>query len=126
MNSIPRSKFSSVIAWFDSEADNGNRGQGIAWLRVIPFILLHLACLAVFWVGYSHAALIAMIAAYSVRMFAIFPIKPLKPGSGWNPSLPSSAQPAPNAVRSGGPLIIGNTIAIRIPKRICTALDMAS
>lgn len=71
MNSISRSKFSSVIAWFDSEADTGNRGQGIAWLRVIPFILLHLACLAVFWVGYSHAALIAMIATYSLRMFAI-------------------------------------------------------
>jgi stearoyl-CoA desaturase (Delta-9 desaturase) len=62
---------SAFIAWFDSEAVNGGRGHGIAWLRVIPFILLHLACLSVFWVGYSDAALIAMISTYALRMFAI-------------------------------------------------------
>ena len=71
MNSPLRDTLSPLIAWFDSEAPSGKHGQGIAWLRVVPFIALHVACLAVFWVGYSNTALLAMIAAYSLRMFAI-------------------------------------------------------
>lgn len=69
---IPKtSRTASIIAWFDSDAVDGSAAEGIAWLRVIPFIALHIACFAVFWVGYSHTALIAMLLAYAVRMFAI-------------------------------------------------------
>ncbi len=61
----------SIIAWFDSETQSAERNSGIAWLRIIPFIALHAACLAVFIVGYSHTALLALILTYSLRMFAI-------------------------------------------------------
>ncbi|MFE8071698.1 acyl-CoA desaturase [Marinobacteraceae bacterium S3BR75-40.1] len=39
--------------------------------RVLPFIALHLACLAVIWVGYSPFALLFAAAFFFVRMFAI-------------------------------------------------------
>ena len=41
------------------------------WARVIPFVILHLACLLVLVVGWSPVALIACAAFYGVRMFAI-------------------------------------------------------
>jgi stearoyl-CoA desaturase (Delta-9 desaturase) len=43
----------------------------IAWLRIVPFIGMHLACLAVFLVGFSWFALWTAVALYAVRMFAI-------------------------------------------------------
>ena len=61
----------TFIAWFDSEAVPEPKSDGVAWLRILPFIGLHLACLAVFWVGYSHTALIALAVTYALRMFAI-------------------------------------------------------
>ena len=69
--SFPSSRFRTLIAWFDSEAVPEPKGDGVAWLRILPFIGLHLACLAVFWVGYSHAALAALAVTYGLRMFAI-------------------------------------------------------
>ena len=43
----------------------------IDWLRIIPFILVHVACLGVFFVGYSTIAIVTAIALYVLRMFAI-------------------------------------------------------
>ncbi len=43
----------------------------IRWIRILPFILLHLACFAVFWVGVSWFALGFMLAFYLIRMFSI-------------------------------------------------------
>jgi stearoyl-CoA desaturase (delta-9 desaturase) len=43
----------------------------IDWLRVVPFILLHLACLTVFFVGVSTTAVVVALVLYFVRMFAI-------------------------------------------------------
>ena len=43
----------------------------VAWARMIPFLLMHMACVAVFWVGFSWVALAVAIALYLVRMFAI-------------------------------------------------------
>ncbi|MGA2187811.1 MAG: acyl-CoA desaturase [Steroidobacteraceae bacterium] len=43
----------------------------IDWARVLPFLGMHAACLAVIWVGFSWTALAATIALYLVRMFAI-------------------------------------------------------
>lgn len=40
-------------------------------MRVLPFIALHLACLAVFWVGVSWIAVAVFAASYALRMFAI-------------------------------------------------------
>ena len=39
--------------------------------RCVPFIILHVGCLGVFWTGWSWAAVITAIALYLVRMFAI-------------------------------------------------------
>ena len=41
------------------------------WLRAIPFIALHLAVIAVFWVGWSWPAIIVAVVLYLLRMFAI-------------------------------------------------------
>lgn len=41
------------------------------WVRISPFIALHLSCAAVFLVGWSPVALVVALASYLVRMFAI-------------------------------------------------------
>lgn len=43
----------------------------IEWVRIIPFIVLHLACLSIIWVGVSTFAVMFMLLFYLVRMFAI-------------------------------------------------------
>jgi stearoyl-CoA desaturase (delta-9 desaturase) len=60
--------------WFDSnlqQQDSDADHAGIDWLRIIPFIGLHLGCIAVFWVGTSSIAVTTAIALYLLRMFAI-------------------------------------------------------
>jgi stearoyl-CoA desaturase (Delta-9 desaturase) len=66
----------TLARWFDS----GRGGvplvaeevaDQIDWLRTLPFMLVHLACLSVFLVGVSPVALLAGLIAYLVRMFAI-------------------------------------------------------
>lgn len=47
------------------------RDDPIDWARVIPFVLVHLACLAVFVVGWSPVAVGAAVVAYAIRMFAV-------------------------------------------------------
>ena len=69
--------FLNFVGWFDNSQANDNYlsntspEHGIDWLRVIPFVLLHVACFALFWVGYSHFALGFAISLYAIRMFAI-------------------------------------------------------
>lgn len=43
----------------------------INWTSGSIFILLHLACILIFWVDFSWFAVIALCVTYSVRMFAI-------------------------------------------------------
>ena len=60
--------------WVDtgSAADQAAGEPGrIDWLRAVPFALMHLACIAVIWVGISWTAVIVAAALYAVRMFAI-------------------------------------------------------
>ena len=60
--------------WFDSAAmpvPEGADADRVDWLRVLPFVLLHLGCLAVIWVGASPIALLVAALLYAVRMFAI-------------------------------------------------------
>jgi len=63
----------SIIAWFDNDVVEQVRVDQyhIDYLRVIPFIVLHLACFAVVWVGFSWFALGFALALYVIRMFAI-------------------------------------------------------
>ena len=62
--------FKNIVGWFDSSVPTGN-GDAISWTRILPFIGMHLAVLAVFWVGFSWFAFWVCISLYFVRMFAI-------------------------------------------------------
>ncbi len=68
----PRLALASVARWFDSSTERDPvAGDRIDWLRTLPFIAVHLACLAVIWVGVSRLALEVAGGLYVVRMFAI-------------------------------------------------------
>ena len=53
------------------EALDREDDERIDWVRAIPFLALHLACLGPIWVGFSWTALWTCIALYLVRMFFI-------------------------------------------------------
>jgi stearoyl-CoA desaturase (delta-9 desaturase) len=40
-------------------------------LKIIPFIFMHVACLAVFWVGFSWPAVLLCVGLYALRMFGL-------------------------------------------------------
>jgi stearoyl-CoA desaturase (delta-9 desaturase) len=62
----------TLLAWFDtSQLEPGPGDHRVDLGRVIPFIGLHLACLAVFWVGVSPVAVAVCVGSYLLRMFAI-------------------------------------------------------
>ena len=63
----------SLARWFDSGTERATQPDGdrIDWLRTTPFIAVHLACFAVFWVGVSRLALEIAGGLYLLRMFAI-------------------------------------------------------
>ncbi|MCW5656710.1 MAG: acyl-CoA desaturase [Burkholderiaceae bacterium] len=63
----------SVAAWFDAHAaDPGAPDDDrIDLMRLLPFIAIHLGCLAVWWVGVSATAVAVAVALYALRMFAI-------------------------------------------------------
>jgi stearoyl-CoA desaturase (delta-9 desaturase) len=64
----------AFIRWFDTDAADApapGDEKRIDWLRVIPFIGLHLACIGLVWVGFSWVALWTAVALYALRMFAI-------------------------------------------------------
>jgi stearoyl-CoA desaturase (delta-9 desaturase) len=67
------SAFGALRAWFDNAAAVPQAGsaRGIDRARVVPFIALHLGCLAVLWTGWSGTAVLTAFALYAVRMFAI-------------------------------------------------------
>ncbi|MEO5510952.1 MAG: acyl-CoA desaturase [Longimicrobiales bacterium] len=48
-----------------------SRGKRVEWVRILPFIGVHVACLAVFFVGWRTDAVIVAALLYFVRMFAI-------------------------------------------------------
>lgn len=70
----------AIARWFDSGADaardraargDAMRDDRVDWLRVLPFIGMHLACLGVIWVGISPVAVGVAVGGYLLRMFAI-------------------------------------------------------
>lgn len=69
-----RGAWASILGWFDASAapvEDDGQGDRIDWLRVVPFVAMHLACVAVLWVGVSPVAVAVAVALYAVRMFAI-------------------------------------------------------
>ena len=64
----------ALLRWFDTSAVDGSDLRDpdrIDWIRVLPFLGLHLACLGVFSVGFSWSAFWVALALYVLRMFAI-------------------------------------------------------
>ena len=59
--------------WVDTSAGEAasEASDRIDWIRVVPFVGLHLACLGVIWVGVSWVAVAVAAALYALRMFAI-------------------------------------------------------
>lgn len=64
-----------IVLWFDgAERKSDTRESSrysVEWIRVLPFIAVHLACFAVIWVGWSPIAVAVAAVMYFVRMFAI-------------------------------------------------------
>lgn len=65
-----------LLRWFDTSCDyvhaaKDNLPDRIDYARILPFVLMHVACLAAFWVGVSPIAIVVAVIAYVVRMFAI-------------------------------------------------------
>lgn len=65
----------AVRSWFDASsaprAGDGAATDRVDWARILPFVGMHVACLAVFWVGVSPFAVGVAAALYILRMFAI-------------------------------------------------------
>lgn len=66
----------SVLRWFDSDAGLDTQQAealegGVDWVRTIPFLGMHVVCLAVIWVGWSPIAVGVAALLYFIRMFAI-------------------------------------------------------
>jgi stearoyl-CoA desaturase (delta-9 desaturase) len=65
----------AISLWFDSSAAASHAADGhakrVEWVRVVPFIGMHLACLLVFVVGWNATAVAVAGGLYLVRMFAI-------------------------------------------------------
>jgi stearoyl-CoA desaturase (delta-9 desaturase) len=66
----------AFVRFFDTHASDQEKisheePNRLVFTRWLPFLFLHVACLAVFMVGYSPVALWTCAALYVVRMFAI-------------------------------------------------------
>ena len=69
--------FVSLVHWFDTDYGNSDvaairaKPDKVEFIRVLPFVFLHLGCLGVFLAGWSWFAVGAAVVLYLVRMFAI-------------------------------------------------------
>ena len=65
--------FTRIAQWFDTSAtDESLAGvMRVDWVRVVPFMAVHVMCLGVIWVGWSPVAVGTAVALYALRMFAI-------------------------------------------------------
>lgn len=55
----------------DSTRPDPDYSEKVDWLRAVPFILLNLSCLLVFWVGFSWVAFTTAAILYFLRVFFI-------------------------------------------------------
>ena len=69
--------FVSLVQWFDTDYGNSDvaairaKPDKVEFIRVLPFIFLHLGCLGIFLAGWSWFAVGSAVGLYLVRMFAI-------------------------------------------------------
>ncbi|HEY3756287.1 MAG TPA: fatty acid desaturase [Opitutaceae bacterium] len=69
--------FTAVTQWFDADyvpegaAQVRAQEDRVDWIRCIPFIILHLGCIGVIWVGAPLKCVLAAIGLYFIRMFAV-------------------------------------------------------
>jgi stearoyl-CoA desaturase (Delta-9 desaturase) len=65
----------TLLRWIDDDAEmvctDFERLEKVDWLRIVPFLVLHLACLGVIWVGWSWAAVGTALGLYVIRGLAI-------------------------------------------------------
>jgi stearoyl-CoA desaturase (Delta-9 desaturase) len=54
-----------------SAGDGGGHADDIIYPSAIPFVLVHLACLAAIWTGLTAEALLLCVVLYVARMFAV-------------------------------------------------------
>ena len=122
----------ALLRWIDSEAGieslaSGGAQKTVDWPRIIPFVLLHLACLGscgsdgARW-RYGHLFFSTSCACLPSLVFttAIFPTKPSRSKEAGNLSLPCWAMHRPSGGRCGGRVIIVITIDSWIRKRMPT------
>lgn len=75
--SLVRRALVTFRQWFDSDYfPEGaevvrSRPDRFEWRRCLPFVFLHVGCLAVIWTGWSLTAVLVAAALYFIRMFAI-------------------------------------------------------
>ena len=62
-----------ILLWFDNSAVPVVPGakRRVDWLRVLPFIGMHLMCLGVFFVGWSWTAVGVAAGLWAIRMFSV-------------------------------------------------------
>jgi stearoyl-CoA desaturase (delta-9 desaturase) len=67
--------WTKLRCWLDSGADQdleaARRDHRVDWLRIVPFLGIHAACVAVIWVGSSPIAVAVAIGLYLVRAFFV-------------------------------------------------------
>jgi len=77
-----RRAWTAIVRWVDTQPsdteavgstrdERRSAGRQIDWTRAVPFVLLHLGCLGVFWTGVSPVAAGVALLLYAVRMFAL-------------------------------------------------------
>lgn len=77
ISSAQKSGRTAIMQWFDADFGNTDvagiraKPDKIEFIRVLPFVLLHIGCLGVLWCGGSWTAVAVAALLYLVRMFAI-------------------------------------------------------
>ena len=69
-----RKLLDNALRWIDTETPTktvNSDSESFNWIRCIPFIVLHLSCLGVIWVGWSPFAVYFAIGFYFFRVFAV-------------------------------------------------------
>ncbi|MEM9529651.1 MAG: acyl-CoA desaturase [Pseudomonadota bacterium] len=59
-----------LFRWFDTSSP-AKSGARIDWVRILPFIGMHVMCFGIIWVGWSPLAVGTAVGLYLLRMFAI-------------------------------------------------------
>jgi stearoyl-CoA desaturase (Delta-9 desaturase) len=70
-----KQRIATIASWFDSSSirieGTAAADRRVDWLRMLPYLGMHLMCLGVIWVGVSASAIAIAGAMYALRMLAI-------------------------------------------------------